>query len=302
MSGRPDEAGENSPRASPARPECGDSGPLGSAPWAVLGGGALKGLAHVGAWRAVEEAGMEIRGIVGTSIGALVGVCLAGGLGWRQLVARARELEREDIVRVNRRAVWINGVKSRSLYRGDVLRAYLASLLPVRSWDELRFPVQVNAVDLGSGRTEWFGPGARTDVDPVDAVCASASLPVLYPPVALDGSYYVDGGAGDALPLRRAAELGASGIFAVDVGSPERADPGAVVEQGMVAIHQRVFSLMSGRRRRSAVAAWDGIPLAYVRPSLEGYSGFDFDAVEYFLDEGYRTALRALRSAGVPLG
>lgn len=240
---------------------------------------------------------MEVQGIVGTSIGALVGVCLAGGMGWDELVPRALALERKDIVRVNRRAVWINGVKERSLYRGDVLRDYIESLLPVRSWDELRFPVQVNAVDLGTGRTEWFGPGARTDVPLLDAVCASASLPVLYPPIAIGDTHYVDGGAGDALPLRRAADLGAGGIVAVDVGADEEEDAETVVGQGMVAIHQRVFSMMSGRRRRSVVAHWDGPPLLYVRPYLVGYSGFDFDSVKYFLEEGYRAARQALRPA-----
>lgn len=270
---------------------------LGPETWAVLGGGGLKGLAHVGAWQALEEDGLDIRGIVGSSIGALVGVCLAGGMGWDELVPRALELEREDIVRVNRRAVWINGVKERSLYRGDVLRSYIEAILPVRSWEELDFPVQVNAVELGTGRTEWFGPGARTDVPPLDAVCASASLPVLYPPVHIGESHFIDGGAGDALPLRRALDLGASGIVAVDVGADEKQDAEAVVARGMVAIHQRVFSLMAGRRRRAGVAGWDGAPLLYVRPHLVGYSGFDFDAVQYFLEEGYRATRRALDSA-----
>lgn len=273
---------------------------LGSEIWAVLGGGGLKGLAHVGAWQAFEEDDLEIHGIVGSSIGALVGVCLAGGMGWDELVPRALELEREDIVRVNRRAVWINGVKERSLYRGDVLRSYIEAILPVRSWEELRFPVQVNAVELGTGRTEWFGPGARTDVSPLDAVCASASLPVLYPPVHIGETYFIDGGAGDALPLRRPVELGASGILAVDVGAGEEQDAETVVSRGMVAIHQRVFSLMSGRRRRAGIAGWDGTPLRYVRPRLDGYSSFDFDSVKYFLEEGYRATRRALHGEEAP--
>lgn len=278
----------------PERPE---PGALGPELWAVLGGGALKGLTHVGAWKAFDEEDLQVRGIVGTSIGALVGVCLAGGMGWDELVPLALELERDDIVRVNRRAVWINGVKAPSLYQGDVLRGYIESVLPVSDWDDLRFPVQVNAVDLGSGRAEWFGPGARTDVSPLEAVWASASLPVLYPPVPLGDSYYVDGAARDALPLERAAALGASGIVAVDAGAePEgpAEDPHTVVERGMVAIHQRVFSIMAGARRRHAVKEWTGPPLLYVRPGLAGYSGFDFDSVKYFLEEGYRATRRAL--------
>lgn len=267
---------------------------LGSEAWAVLGGGGLKGLAHLGAWQAFEEVGFEVSGIVGTSIGALVGICLAGGMGWDELVPLALNLERGDIVRVNRRAVWINGVKARSLYEGEVLRDYIASILPVRTWNELAFPVQVNAVNLETGQSEWFGPGARTDVPPSEAVYASAALPVLYPPADLNGEYFIDGGAGDALPLDRAEHLGATGIVAVDVGSAARGDAAAVLDRGMIGIHQRVFSMMAGRRRRESVEAWDGAPLLYVRPRLAGYSGFAFDSVKYFLEEGYRATRTAV--------
>ncbi|MSR36969.1 MAG: hypothetical protein EXR95_10090 [Gemmatimonadetes bacterium] len=55
---------------------------LGTRVWAVLGGGGLKGLAHVGAWQAIEESGLKVSGIVGTSIRALVGALIASGMGW----------------------------------------------------------------------------------------------------------------------------------------------------------------------------------------------------------------------------
>ena len=51
---------------------------------------------------------------------------------------------------------------------------------------------------------------------------------------------------------------------------------------------------MTWRRRQELVAEWDGPPLIYVRPQLEGYGTFDFDSVEYFLEEGYRAARKAL--------
>ena len=53
---------------------------LGDTPWVVLGGGGLKGLAHVGAWRALTEAGVQPAGIVGTSIGALAGALAASAM------------------------------------------------------------------------------------------------------------------------------------------------------------------------------------------------------------------------------
>lgn len=274
--------------------EAAEVGRLGARPWVVLGGGGLKGLAHIGAWQALEEAGVEVSGIVGTSIGALVGACVAGGMGWSEMAPIALDLEKTDIIRVSRAAVWVNGIRAPAVFLGDTLQEYIDGILPVAEWDGLALPFQANAVDLSTGETEWFGTGARTDVPLAEVLYASAALPVLYPPALLGGRYYVDGGAVDALPLLRAEEVGATGIIAVDVGAGGQVDATQVVEKGMVAIHQRIFSIMSGRRRRESVSAWTRLPLLYVRPRLDGYDTFDFAEIRYFLEEGYRATRAAL--------
>lgn len=267
---------------------------LGERPWLVLGGGGLKGLTHLGAIRALQRHGFEPTGIVGTSIGALVGACLSAGRDVEELIATARSLTRMDIARLRRRAVWVNGVRARSVFMGDELREYIGSVLPGATWEDLEIRFQANAVELGSGCTEWFGIGARTDVRPADAIYASAALPVFYPPAALPGGLYVDGGVEFALPLARAVELGATGIVAVDPGSTERANAREVVEGGILAVHQRIFSIMSGRLRREAVDQWDGPPLLYLRPDLAGYGTFDFGHIDYFLEEGERAMAERL--------
>lgn len=277
-----------------ARWEPGPLEGLGDRVWLVLGGGGLKGLSHVGAWEALEEARVRFQGIVGTSIGALIGACVAGGMGWRDLVPLAFALRREDIVRINRRAVWINGIRQESLFLGSPLRDYIERVLPVKRWDALRMPLQVNAVNLETGQTEWFGVGANSDVPMVDAIYASAALPVFYPPARLDGGYYVDGGTEHTFPLHRPAELRASGIVGIDVGAGERSHAPRVLAQGMLAIHQRIFSIMSWRKRVDLVKHWASPPLLFVRPRLEGYQTFDFTAAQYFLEEGYRATRAAL--------
>lgn len=269
-------------------------GSLGNRPWLVLGGGALKGLAHVGAWRALREAGMKPAGIIGTSIGALVGALIAAGAGWEQLRDAAHRLRREDIVRVNRRVAWINGIRQPSVFRGDVLEDYYRALLPSGGWDDLTLPLQVNAVDLETGHTEWFGAGARTDVSLVDAVYASSALPVLFPPALLGGQVFVDGGSEHPLPLRRAVELGATGIVGIDVGVGESGKIDEILAQGLLGVHQRIYSIMTFRRRRELLEAWMGPPLLFVRPRLDGYESFDFANVRYFVDEGYRATKEVL--------
>jgi len=254
----------------------------------------MKGLSHVGAWQAMEEAGVRFHGIVGTSIGALVGACVAGGMGWGELVPLAFALRKQDIVRFNRRAVWINGIRQESLFLGEPLRSYIERVLPVRTWGELAFPLEINAVNLATGRTEWFGTESNQDVSLVDAIYASSALPVFYPPARIGDGVFVDGGVEHTLPLHRAAELDASGIVGVDVGAGERSHPHRVLAQGMLAIHQRIFSMMSWRKRSDLLARWADPPLLFIRPRLDGFQTFDFDAVQYFLEEGYRSARAAL--------
>jgi NTE family protein len=267
----------------------------------VLGGGGVKGMAHVGAWQAVEEAGLKVSGIVGTSIGALVGACLAGGMGWQDLAPLAMALRKRDIVSMNGRTLLLNGIRQRSVFHGERFMDYIRAVLPVERFDELGLPLAMNAVDLETGRTEWFGMGGRMDLPLADAVYASCALPLFYPPAEIAGRYYVDGGVLDALPFEQAAELGADRIIAIDVTAGGERDSLDTISKGLVAIHHRVFDIMSHSQRRTRLDRWDGVPLTYVRPRLDGISTFDFTRTQYFLEEGYRATRRALAEWDLPV-
>ena len=80
------------------------------------------------------------------------------------------------------------------------------------------------------------------------------------------------------------------------MGSGEKSDAADVLKQGMIGVHQRVVSIMMWRRRHDLVNRWEGAPLLYVRPDLDGYGTFDFDHVAYFIDEGYRAMKDTLES------
>lgn len=260
----------------------------------VLGGGGVKGVAHAGAWRALKEAGVEVAEIVGTSIGSLVGASIAGGADATELEARARALEKRDIVDINRWALLPMGIRQVSVFRGEALRFYIARVLPTLDWSELTIPLTVNAVDLETGKTVWFGTGGRQDVPLAEAVYASSALPVFYPPAQVDGMRLVDGGVMDAVPITKAADRGADVIIAVHASAGRQKDAADTVEKGMVAIHHRVMDIMSYARREVVEDSWFGPPVITVRPDVSRYSTFDFDAVEYFLAEGYRAMRQAL--------
>ena len=104
----------------------------------------------------------------------------------------------------------------------------------------------------------------------------------------------IDGGALDMLPLGKAADMGATRIIAIDVGAGPHADARTVIEGGLVAVHQRVFSIMAGRNRMESVRNWTGAPLTYVQPDFEDADGFDFERRHFFIEEGYRATREAL--------
>ena len=272
-----------------------EEGPeLDSRIWVIMGGGAAKGFAHVGAWKAIQEAEIPVAGIIGTSTGAMMGAALSGGRTVEEMEERSRRFRRRDVMRVSRRAVWVNGIRSPSMFRGDTLRQFIRDSLPTENWLELNIPLMVNAVDLASGEMVWFGHGGDTDAPLIEAIYASAALPVLFPPGEVGGRMLVDGGALDMLPLGKAAEMGATRIIAIDVGAGPQADARAIVDGGLVAIHQRVFSIMAGRMRRESVRNWTGVPLTYVQPAFEDTDGFDFGQRQFFIEEGYRATREAL--------
>ena len=259
-----------------------------------MGGGAAKGLSHVGAWKAIQEAEIPVAGIIGTSTGAIIGAAVAGGRTVEEMEEYSHRFRRRDIMRANRRAPWVDGIRSPSVFRGDTLRRFIRDLLPTEDWRDLTIPLIINAVDLATGETVWLGHGSDQDVALVDSVHASASLPVLFPPVEVGGRLLIDGGALDMLPLGRAAEMGATRIIAIDVGAGRQADARVVVDGGLIAVQQRVFSIMAGQRRREAVRNWTGVALTYVRPDFEDTDGFDFENRHFFIEEGYRATREAL--------
>jgi NTE family protein len=263
----------------------------------VLGGGGMKGVAHIGAWKALEEAGVRPDLVVGTSIGSVIGTCIAGGMGWRELAEEARKLTKDDIVLINKKAVWFGGVREAAVFDGGHYRAWLERLIPIERFDEAETPVRVNAVSLVSGREVWFGTGISDEVPVLDAVYASCALPIYFPPARIGTDHLVDGGILDVFPIRRAAEWGADRIIAIDVGADMLPPVEGYFDRGMIAIHDRVLGLSMEQQRRTWFTAWEGPPLMYIRPKIGHLGSWDFERTQFFLEEGYRAAHEAVARA-----
>ncbi len=264
---------------------------------ALLSGGGAKAAAHVGALRALTEAGLAPSHIVGTSMGAVMGACFAAGLAPEEILARSERVGAKGIVR-SPWAPW-GGLWLRSLLKGEPLRSAIDELLPVHSFDRLTIPLTVTAVDLDSGSLVLFGAGGES-VSLVDALWASCALPVFYPPVLLGGRRLVDGGLRGVVPFAAAAAIAADLVVAIDVGPglDEAEAPSAASYPALIETHNHATGVLMAALTMAELARWRSEPgrpeLLYMRPRVERKATFRIDRAREYADDGYRAAAAVL--------
>ncbi len=261
----------------------------------VLGGGGLKGLAHIGVLAAIEEIGHRPVQIVGTSVGALIAAAWCSGLSAAELTDIARELRRRDLFRVAHRDMAMKRMLSPALYRPEPMQHFVRGLLGDLTFDELDRPVLVNTVDLNSGtQVFWGAPGLR-DVPVADAVLASCALPGYLPPTEIQGRYFFDGATVSNLPVEAAATGGNDLVLAVDVGAAGRLR--AETERaGFAAIYARAIEIAIEKMRTTTLRHWQQPPLLLIQPRVEHIDLFSFSHNAELVREGHRAALELLQN------
>ena len=263
----------------------------------VLSGGGAKTAAHLGACRALREAGFEPTWYVGTSMGAVIAAGLASGVANDELLERMADVGARGIVR--HPLAPVAGLFLRSLLKPGPLRSAIEALVPVRRFADLTVPLTVTAVDLDTGELVLFGAGAQT-APLVDVLCASCALPMYYPPVVIDGRRFGDGGLRCVVPLEPAAELDVELVLAVDVGPgfdlPAPAETARV--PAMVRAHDDAVGILMAANSENQLALWRADPrrppLVYVRPRTERNATFRVDRVREYANEGRRATREAL--------
>jgi NTE family protein len=252
---------------------------LGSPPRValVLGGGGARGFAHVGVIRVLEDAGVRISLVVGTSVGSLVGALYAGQPDAAELERLARGLERSDFFDFSLApALFGTGLAS-----GDRLERFVRERVAAQRIEELRLPYAAVATDLGTGEAVVLRSG-----DVARAVRASSAIPGVFEPVELDGRLLVDGGVARNLPVRIARDLGADVVIAVDVsaiGGDER--PKNFVEVILRAVNIVVHAQAEQSRREADVL---------LTPDVGAVGFIDFDRNDEAVAAGVAAAQAAL--------
>jgi NTE family protein len=259
----------------------------------VLGGGGLKGFAHIGVLQALAEAGVRPSLYAGTSIGALVAAAVASGMEVSAMADRATRLQRRDLFRLNHVGMLLERRRTSSIYAGEPLRALCEGNVPACTFDRLPVPVLVNTVDVERGtQVVWGLPGLR-DVPVCDAVYASCALPGFFPPGAVGGRLCIDGGTIDNLPVQIAG-LDADAVIAVDVGSTDLSHSGNVLSQGFAAIYMRAATAMMHSLQLVPLTDWEGPPMLLIRPRIGHVGWLSFSDTDALIAEGYRAAREAL--------
>lgn len=259
----------------------------------VLGGGGMKGFAHIGVLRALEERKIKPTVYAGTSIGALIAAAAVGRMPVEEMARRAESLRRRDLFRINHFGMLLDRMRSPSIYLEEPLRDLCRSIVPAQRFTDLSSPLLVNTVDITRGtQLVWGLPGLR-DVWVQDAVYASCALPGFFPPGEVGGRLCVDGGVIDNLPVG-SASMDADLVIAVDVGSSDLSPTNDIVTQGFASIYMRAATTMMHALQQYPLVRWDGPPMLLIRPKL-GQDWLSFGNASGSIDEGYRKASLALQ-------
>src|SRR5271157_5663444 len=174
----------------------------------VLGAGAARGWAHIGAMQELDALGLRPDVVVGSSIGSLVGGCYAAGR-LEMLEVFARSLTRRRVLGLLDFSFTGGG-----LIGGDRLRARLEAALGGIQIEDLPIRFAGVATEIGDGHEIWLRRGSL-----VEAIRASYALPGVFEPVRVDGRWLFDGAIVNPVPVSVARALGAERVIALNISS-----------------------------------------------------------------------------------
>jgi NTE family protein len=197
----------------------------------ALGGGGLRGYAHIGVLRALEESGIRPDIIVGTSAGSLVGAAYASGMTTQQIEAAALDIQVAGLID------WT--VSSSGLMRGAHLAGWISRLTNDQPMEH--FPIRFAAIatDMESGEVRLIDSGRAAH-----AIQASTAVPGVTIPVPYSAGHLIDGGVASLVPVQAARAMGADIVIAVDIycHGPRPQGLGAMQVLGRVAQTQNCLA------------------------------------------------------------
>lgn len=273
----------------------------------VLSGGGAMGIAHIGVIQAIEEAGIRIDYITGTSMGSLVGGLYAIGYSSDQLAELATSNNFTELFTEKPDRQYISNYEKINddrtiatfpisekridlpvgIISGQSVYTFLSRLTQsvhgIEQFDDFEIPFAAVATNLETGEAKVFHSGYLPD-----ALRASISIPSIFSPHEIDGNLYVDGGLIRNLPVEDAIEMGADYTIAVDVSSSlmEKDSLNTITKVLNQSLYFRIHDYADVQREMADYV---------VRiDELEPYNSADFDKAETILKIGQKAGQRHL--------
>jgi NTE family protein len=233
----------------------------------ALSGGGARGISHIGVLKALEELGVNISVIAGTSAGSIVGSLYAHGYKADEIMSIVMETK---LFRSMRPAWTWTGLLSLEGLQ-DVLKKYI----PHNQFQSLKIPLTVVATDIRKGKAEYFSEG-----DLIPAVLASCCVPAVFNPIALRGNTYVDGGLTDNLPascIRDQCNLliGSHCNYIAD---------GFDIKNIRSIIERSLLIAING----NTMISKQNCDILIEPPDVGSYSGFDLGKAKALFESGYK--------------
>jgi NTE family protein len=239
----------------------------------ALGGGAVLGAAHIGVLKAIDELGIEIDYISGTSIGAFVAGLYANGLGWRDIQALSETLNWLDVSGLSFSNMGL--LSNRKM--GELIREKIGDV----NLEDSDIPIAMIAADI-----ETLEKVVLTKGSVAKAAMASTCVPGVFAPVEIDGRLLVDGGIVENVPISPLEAMGAEIIIAVDLNSEHKNKrPSNILE-----VLLRTFIATSETATQFQTRKADIL----ITPDLSEFNVVEIDQSPDLIEKGYHEAIRIL--------
>ncbi len=241
----------------------------------ALGGGFARGISHIGVLRVLEEEGIPVDYIAGTSVGALIAAGYASGATLDQMEAQGSGTHFRDFGR------WT--LSRMGMASNERLENFLHKFTTARFFEELKISLSIVATDLIKGESVYFTEG---EIGP--ALRASCAYPGLFLPVEYRGRILVDGFLTEAVPTEAARRLGSSVIIAVYL------EPGELKEKprNTIEVIGRSFSIIQGTYEQP----WRNIADVVIEPNVHDVLWDGFALTPRLVAAGAAAARAALPS------
>lgn len=234
----------------------------------TLGGGVVRGFAHVGVLMTLEEAGIHVDIVTGTSVGSIVGAFVAAGWGCAQISEITKHFNWRGMARIA--APWRGGWIS--FYK---LEQFVDAQLNNAQFSDLKLPFAAVATDLVSGNPVVLNTGSVAH-----AVQASSAVPGIVVPVEVDGQMLSDGGVSDNLPVRTTRAMGADYVIACNILGRYWSKARNPYTRGIAAIENAI--------------RWAGGGLlltdCLIEPDISDVAYQSFSRSQYMIDQGRKAA------------